>query len=134
MRKKTDDLSTNDRKVLALLGKSAKPMSAYAILDKLRGAGVKAPPTVYRALEALMKKGLVHRIASLNAFVACHNEEADHGTQFAVCRGCGTTLEIHDHRICDAIREIGARLKFRVEKEMLELLGQCQRCAKADAA
>lgn len=128
MRTKSKTLSPHSQRVLKLLAKSDRPMTAYEILDKLRKVGIKAPPTVYRALEPLIEQGLVHRIQSLNAFVSCHNEEEDHGTQFAVCRGCGSVMEIHDHRICGFIKEIGKRLKFHIEKEMLELLGLCKRC------
>ena len=30
-----------------------------------------APPTIYRAVEFLLKVGLIHRIASLNAYIGC---------------------------------------------------------------
>jgi len=128
MRTKSTELSPHSKKVLGLLSKYKTPLSAYEIIDKLRRFGIKAPPTVYRALDTLLERGLVHRIESLNAFVACHNDEEDHGTQFAVCRGCGAVVEIHDHRICNFIKEIGKKLKFHIEREMLELLGLCQAC------
>jgi Fur family zinc uptake transcriptional regulator len=56
MRKKSTALSPHSQKVLALLQKSKQPLSAYEILDKLRGAGFKAPPTVYRALDTLVAR------------------------------------------------------------------------------
>ena len=130
MRTKSTDISAHGKTVLALLKKSKKPLTAYDILGKLQGAGIKAPQTVYRALDALVERGLAHRIQSLGAFVACHNDEEDHGTQFAVCRGCGTVLELHEHRICDAIAEIGKKLKFKIEREMLDLMGLCRECEK----
>ena len=129
MRKKNSALSPHSKKILALLSKSSKPLSAYDILDRLRKSGIKAPPTVYRALESLVGRGMVHRIESINAFVACHNKEEDHGSQFAVCRDCGTVVEIHDHSICKSIQAIGKKLKFRIEREMLELLGLCKNCS-----
>jgi Fur family zinc uptake transcriptional regulator len=52
------ELSANNKKVLNLLKKSSKPMSAYDILHKLRSTSIKAPPTVYRALETLLTLGL----------------------------------------------------------------------------
>jgi Fur family zinc uptake transcriptional regulator len=133
MRTKSTELSPHSRKVFDLLSKSEKPLSAYEILDKLRRHGIKAPPTVYRALESLTERGMVHRIESLNAFVACHDEDEEdhnhnHAAQFAVCRGCGSVTEIHDHRLSDMIRELSNKLKFHIEREMLELLGLCQQC------
>jgi Fur family transcriptional regulator, zinc uptake regulator len=130
-------LSPHCRKVIALLSGSSKPLSAYEILDKLRPEGIKAPPTVYRALEALIERGLVHRIESLNAFVACHDDDDhdhhNHSAQFAVCRSCGSVTELHDQRITELLSELSNKLHFHVEREMLELLGQCQQCDSAGA-
>ena len=128
-------LSPHGKKILALLGKSATPLTAYDILDRLRSSGIKAPPTVYRALEALMKQGLVHRIESLNAFVACHHHDEDHAAaaRFAVCRSCGKVAEILDSRFSKLIHDIGKRMKFHVERDMLEVLGLCKNCDKKAA-
>ncbi len=124
------DLSPHCKKVLETLHKSGKPMSAYELLDKLHKFGIKAPPTVYRALETLVERGLVHRIESLGAFIACHDMHGDHGAQFAVCRSCGAVEEIHDHRLTDAISALGKTLKFSIERQMLELIGLCQNCSQ----
>ena len=121
-------LSPHCKRVLETLQKSATPMTAYELLDKLRRHGIKAPPTVYRALETLTELGLVHRIETLGAFVACSDEHGDHGAQFAVCRNCGSVTEIHDHPLTDAIHALAKRLKFRIEREMLELMGLCELC------
>ena len=131
MRTKSTVLSPHSKKVLALLTKSDKPLSAYDILDKLRKFGIKAPPTVYRALEALVEKGLVHRIESLNAFVACHEHDEKHAAKFAVCRKCGATAEIHDKQLAALIKTLAKKLHFHIEREMIELLGLCKRCDKA---
>lgn len=130
---KHNKLSPHSQKVLALLAKSSKPLSAYDILDKLRRFGIKAPPTVYRALESLVERGLVHRIESLNAFVACHDDAHGNDAKFAVCRGCGTATEIHDHKLTDLIHALGKKLKFHIEREMLELLGLCNACEQKKA-
>lgn len=137
MRPKSTELSPHSQKVFALLSKNGRPMSAYDILGKLRKDGIKGPPTVYRALDTLIERGMVHRIESLNAFVACHDheeEDHDHMAQFAVCRSCGSVTEIHDHRLNDIVHELGEKLHFRIDREMLELLGQCQRCDDKESA
>ena len=64
------DLTRNQTMVMAALTKSQAPMSAYAILNQLREHGFRAPLQVYRALDKLGELGLVHRLESLNAFVA----------------------------------------------------------------
>jgi Fur family zinc uptake transcriptional regulator len=131
--KEEQPLSPHCKKVLEALGKSGKPMTAYALLEKLRRFGIKAPPTVYRALDTLMQRGLVHRIETLGAFVACHDEDeedahANHKAQFAVCRACGTVTELHDRNLNDSIRALAQKLKFHIERPMLELMGLCEHC------
>ena len=128
MRAKSSELSPHCKKVLDLLSKSSKPMSAYDILDQLRQSGIKAPPTVYRALETLMERGMVHRIESLNSFVACHSEHKEHNAKFAVCRSCGNATEIHDPRLTTFINNLAKKLDFHIEREMLELSGLCADC------
>ena len=55
-----------------------RPMSAYQVLDQVREHGISAPPTVYRALEQLVEQGRVHRLESMNAYVACCDPEHQH--------------------------------------------------------
>lgn len=59
------------KRVLELVWHSHKPLGAYDILGVLSEEDGRraAPPTVYRALDFLLENGLVHRIASLNAFI-----------------------------------------------------------------
>jgi len=64
-------LSRNQGQVLSCLRKAKEPLSAYAILDRVRVAGISHPPTVYRALNELIQLGMVHRLQSRSAFVAC---------------------------------------------------------------
>jgi Fur family zinc uptake transcriptional regulator len=131
MQRKDNPLSPHCRKILEILHKSERPLTAYALLEKMHRFGVKAPPTVYRALEVLVERGLVHRIETLGAFVACHEEEGDHGAQFVVCRSCGTVTELHDQRLADSIHTLAKSLRFHIEREMLELMGLCERCVEA---
>src|SRR5947209_18114405 len=67
------------RKVLAALLDSHKALGAYDIIEQLSPSGLRlAPITTYRALDFLQENGLVHRIASRNAFIACvHNHNAE---------------------------------------------------------
>ena len=68
------------RRVLELVWQSHKPLGAYDILGTLSEEDGRraAPPTVYRALDFLMENGLIHRIASLNAFIGCVRPEHSH--------------------------------------------------------
>src|SRR6201991_4790377 len=66
------------RQVLGALLSSHRPLGAYEIIDELAKSMPRpAPITVYRALDFLMANGLVHRIESRNAYLACaHDHDA----------------------------------------------------------
>src|SRR3954447_23250337 len=95
------DLTRNQGLVLGTLNHSAGPLSAYDILDRLRGDGLRAPLQIYRALDKLTERGLAHRLESLNAFVCCADAHC-HGTgsiAFAICEGCGKVEEFAESAI-----------------------------------
>ena len=83
------------RKVLDVLLGSHKPLGAYEIIDRLAPKGPRpAPITAYRALDFLRENGLVHRIESRNAFIACvHNHAAGDLVVFLICERCGAVGE-----------------------------------------
>ena len=125
-------VKANDMLVQAVLGAAKKPMTAYDILAQLKPRGISGPPTVYRALDNLMKAGQVHRIQSLNAFVLCKREEGcthTHHNTFMLCGECGETQEIHDDRVSMLIEELSKTRKFRVMQESLEIIGRCGACS-----
>ena len=64
------DRFRNESVVCDFLEDADEPASAYEILDALRDKGLRAPLQVDRALSKLIDSGSVHRIESLNAFVA----------------------------------------------------------------
>ncbi|WP_343229033.1 Fur family transcriptional regulator [Rhizobium setariae] len=128
------ELTRNQSLVLSALSGTGGPQSAYDILDRLRSDGFRAPLQVYRALDKLMEFGLVHRLESLNAFVACsdpHDHAAHaHGvTAFAICESCGQVTEFHDHTIENRLKEWQAATHFKPEKTTIEIRGACKACA-----
>ena len=130
----TNTLTKNQALVLGVLKAATSPKSAYDILDDLRGDGFRAPLQVYRALEKLTEFGLVHRLESLNAFVACadpHDHEAhEHGiTAFAICEDCGTVTEFHDQGIEGRLHAWQSAEHFKPEKTTIEIRGHCKDCA-----
>ena len=89
-REKGQRLTTIRRRVLSLILQNHEPVKAYDLLAQLREDNPRAaPPTVYRALDFLQEEGFVHRIATLNAFVACGEPGDVHGGQFLICSDCG---------------------------------------------
>ena len=101
-------LSRNQSEILTCLRKAKEPMSAYAILDQVRMAGISHPPTVYRALNDLMQKGMVHRLQSRSAFIACGHDACDGKFAFAIAgnakRWSRSCLPTGTRRRCSAWR------------------------------
>lgn len=91
-------LTKHQALVLDALASETGSAGAYALLDRLRAQGLRAPAQVYRALDKLIEYGLVHRLESLNAFIACDRPHAhEHGVvAFAICDGCGSVDEFSD--------------------------------------
>ena len=95
MKNKKNELTKNQKIVLDFIQKSNKPVKAYSILSSVSKKGLKAPPQVYRALEKLIEVGEVHKIESLNSFVACNSKCIEpNGTIFSICKSCDQTTEV----------------------------------------
>ncbi len=116
------------RRVLELVWRQHKPIGAYELLDLLQQDGRTAPPTVYRALEFLQQMGLVHRIASLNAYVGCVHPGMPHDGQFLICEVCKTLAELDEPVITSAIEQSAAASGFATRRHTIEILGLCPRC------
>jgi Fur family zinc uptake transcriptional regulator len=129
-----DDLTRNQELVLGTLAHSDAPLSAYDILDRLRGDGLRAPLQVYRALEKLTERGLAHRLESLNAFVCCSDEschERGGTTAFAICETCGRVEEFADKSIEQKLKGWSKTTGFVPSRMTIELRGLCRECAAA---
>jgi Fur family zinc uptake transcriptional regulator len=85
------------------------------------------PPTVYRALSFLEQMGLIHRIESLNAFVACGTHDHKHTAGFLLCECCGSSEEIAIPNVPE-IESSAAKSGFKVNHITLEARGLCQAC------
>ncbi len=131
------DLTKNQQLVLDALSCAEGPLSAYTILDQLRDRGFRAPPQVYRALEKLLELGMVHRLESLNAFVACRHPGCDTHEEtiaFAICADCGQVAEISDDSLSDELSKIAGRAGFQLKKSTVELRGVCGACRGSASA
>ncbi len=120
-------------RVLGLIAEGGKPLKAYDLLDKVRegeGAGAAAPPTVYRALDFLLANGFIHKLESVNAFVACHHPStAQHSVPFLICDRCHSAVELEDEQVVAALDERARALGFVPQAQTLEVHGLCARCS-----
>lgn len=125
-----DGLTKNQSLVMSTLQESAGPLSAYTILDNLRDDGFRAPLQVYRALEKLMEIGVVHRLESLNAFVACQHANCEMQTTiaFTICNTCGNVVELSNDTLSQELSSIAEREHFTLQKSAIELRGICSNC------
>ncbi|ODS00393.1 hypothetical protein AUC71_03415 [Methyloceanibacter marginalis] len=121
-------LSRNQSEILSCLRNSGEPLSAYAILDRVRKSGISHPPTVYRALNDLMKKGMVHRLESRSAFVACGHGACDGKFAFAICRACDKVVEILLADKDQALLLGLAPDEISPEQVTVEIAGLCNDC------
>ena len=122
-------LTPTREQVLELVWQSHQPLGAYDILGLLNQQGRHAaPPTVYRALDFLQQMGLVHRIASLNAFIGCPHAGRPHQGCFLICRRCGNVLELDAQAIDQAITAQTTAQGFVADDIMLEVAGLCPTC------
>ena len=117
--------------VLNALRKAGEPQTAYALLEKLKKSGIKSPPIIYRALDALIKNVAVHKIKELGAFVACDCSQDHHHalSVLTVCGDCKEVEELHDHTIIhqlENLRKSGVRLQSHA---VIELPITCNACA-----
>lgn len=122
-------LTSQRRRVLEIVAASHTAIGAYEILGRLSGESRRAAPiSVYRALDFLLQHNLVHRIESLNAYVACSQPGARHEAQFLICRICRRVAELDSASIEVAITASAAAAAFVVAHPVVEIAGICRSC------
>jgi len=115
-------------RVLELLLAAGEPVKAYDLIARFGEDGQPAkPPTVYRALEFLERKGLAHRIASISAYVACTSGSLDHAAAFLICDCCGATQEVSAPVAGDLGRAAEAA-GYAIDRTTIEAHGRCPAC------
>lgn len=121
----TQRLTPPREEVLNILARSQKALGAYDILETARIDGKKAkPPTIYRAIEFWLAHGFIHRIESLNAYVACDHDHGKAGVHFLVCEGCKNVREAHTPSPLKSIDLDG----FEPKRSQTETIGLCKSC------
>ena len=116
-------------RVLELLLSAGEPVKAYDLIARFGMDGVPAkPPTVYRSLEFLERKGLVHRIASISAYVACTSGADDHAAAFLICDCCGATQEV-SATLAEGLDAAATSAGYVIERTTIEAHGRCSACA-----
>jgi Fur family transcriptional regulator, zinc uptake regulator len=121
------------RQVLRALLSSHRPLGAYEVIDELAKSMPRpAPITVYRALDFLIENGLVHRIESRNAFLACaHDHDAAAMVAFLICERCGSVGEIPAAPVAQSLSAAARASGFAPKLSVVEITGTCAHCQRA---
>jgi len=126
---RTQRLTPMRRHVLEALLASHKPLGAYEIIERLAEKNRPAPITIYRAIEFLRDNGLVHRIESRNAFVACvHNHGTNDLVVFLICERCGAVGEAPGGAAAEALKASSRAAGFSPKSPLVEIAGICSHC------
>lgn len=132
---KLAELNPKTKKVFEVIESSNSPPGAYDLLNNrvLRAIGFKAPTQIYRALNQLLDLKLIHKVESLNTFIACCSEHEKGPSILAICDRCGQVQDIPaEHLAAQVEKEVGK--KFPGSKELkIELKGICEECTSEGA-
>jgi Fur family transcriptional regulator, zinc uptake regulator len=130
-RREGTKLTPGRRRVLEILAEEGRPLGAYDLIEKIANTTGKhpAPISIYRALDFLLENGLVHRLASRNAFLACaHGHRHEEPVVFLICETCGSVTEATSKSLHREIAALGAESGFTPHSQVLELTGLCGAC------
>lgn len=125
-------LTTHPRDlVLKQLQQSDKPLTAYDLLAALTPKGIKHIPTIYRALDWLVKKGEIHKVKELSAYVACDcaHSHKHHISALTVCGTCAKVEELHDEQVLHTLEKLTTLGVPLAEDAVIELPVTCAECA-----
>jgi Fur family zinc uptake transcriptional regulator len=109
---------------------SHRAIGAYEVLNKLASSGDRlAPISVYRAIDALVAAGIVHRFESRNAFFACHAGHDERQLVLA-CEACASVAEVDGAKVFAAIDKAAETTAFSVGSAhaVVEVWGLCANC------
>ena len=129
---------TNKRiNLFALLLLAKKAVSAYELVDSYHQMFEQPVPviTVYRVLEFLQSKGLVHKLETANKYVACSHidcKQEHPASQFLICNNCLQFKELSiSERKFDELKLAIEDAGFHLDRPQLEMNCICNVCYTA---
>ena len=119
----------NNDITLNIIKKSSKNLSAYQILDKFQKIKKVQPMTVYRSLDYLIKKGIIHKASHNKTYMLCsHSQNKIHNTILAICKKCGNSEELLTDIFSPFLKKTKLK-KFKLSLFDLEILTNCRSCS-----
>lgn len=122
-------------RVFKQIAASHHAVGAYDIIEQLSHEGTRlAPVSVYRAIDALIEAGVVHRLESKNAYFACHANHASQRQNVVLsCSTCGVVAEVDGEAVFTSLDALAANQHFEQASRIVELTGRCAHCAQKPA-
>jgi Fe2+ or Zn2+ uptake regulation protein len=118
------------KKILDILNQVDKPLSPYAMQKILQDEGSYLDHvTIYRILELLSTRKLVHRVLSVGGFKKCTLTDEEGCHRYMICRICGDLQEFADKALCDMENEVARKYGFQTEHHLTEFSGVCSNCS-----
>ncbi len=118
--------------VLSILEKARKPMKAYDVLAQLRKIRPNAePPTVYRVLDFLKNKDVIHEITNQHTYFVCQGDNSEHEhptTLLLICSECNNVAEEQATSLSKSLLPLAKKYQFKPTGSTIELVGLCQQC------
>lgn len=120
--------------VYSLLLSAKKAVSAYELADSYKQMFRKPVPviTVYRVLEFLQSKNLVHKLETANKFVVCEHIDCDHqhpASQFLICQQCLKVKELGMSNVkIEELKKMVEEAGFHLKSPQLEMNCICKAC------
>ncbi|MDD9950875.1 MAG: transcriptional repressor [Zetaproteobacteria bacterium] len=128
--------TTKRRDIFNIVLHERKALSAYEIAEKLRQTSKTSAPamSVYRILEFLEQRKLVHKIASVNKYAICAHITCNHEhdmPRLAVCSNCLKVEELASNTPIkqELLASLDA-IDFQLQSQQLELIGLCSNCRR----
>lgn len=122
-------LTGQRRDILSCVAQGHSAVGAYDIIERMAERGNRpAPITVYRALDFLLAHGLVHKIESRNAFVACSHSHEGQPAALLICETCGVVAELDVPEIFKSLNEKAKAQDFVPAHTLIEMAGTCGTC------
>ncbi|MFT4020525.1 MAG: transcriptional repressor [Acinetobacter sp.] len=121
------------KEVLQLILGATGPIGAYDLLAQIKNTSDKpaAPPTVYRSLDFLLDKGLIHRLSSINAFIPCCHPREGHQAAFLICTSCKAVKEASTEALMAHLNQLAHDGEFNIHHTVIEISGTCKQCNQA---
>lgn len=111
--------------IIGVLGKSAVPLTAYAIQNRAAIEGVRLYPTqVYRTMARLTAAGKTMRLESINSFLLT-TEASD---AVAICGECGRAIPVSARTAVEELKRLIVKADFEISMLVIEAHGRCRHC------